>query len=191
VANMSQPKASPVNQNTPNSNLHEPNLAPLGAHHSNASINRGMPSRGDPQTSTPQAPSESLPRCIPISEEFLAPIRELVKQRRGVNAAPIFQGHIRDPADLSKYERAVDLANWNYKIPEDIQDRTQGYPTTPEGRLELVRRIFDAFFNLDGKQDKVAEKENDDKCYAVNVVTEKTAPIEVEIVAHKLIVSLS
>ncbi|KAG8163937.1 hypothetical protein KVR01_005855 [Diaporthe batatas] len=99
-----------------------------------------------------------------------------------------YQAHIRTAEEMVQYERAIASAKGSTnedKSPAE-DDKSTGYPDTEAGRLEIVRRLYEAFFTLDGEQDQVSEAlPNRDDCLAYKAV-KATAPIEAEVLCFNL-----
>lgn len=114
-----------------------------------------------------------------ISEDFQEHVNQLLEERDGQ-----FRGYIRNKADVARYERAVKVAKAKNS---KVEDKSAGYPTNESERLDIIRRISDAFFKLDGTQDPVSD--SDDNNGAAFKAVRGTSPIEVEILADKLVVS--
>lgn len=132
--------------------------------------------------STPKPGVSEKPRPVDgtqISEDFQEHVNQLLEQRDGQ-----FKGYIRNKADVARYERAVKEAKAKNS---KVEDKSAGYPTNESERLDIIRRISDAFFKLDGTQDPVSD--SDDNNGAAFKAVRGTSPIEVEILADKLVVS--
>jgi hypothetical protein len=206
-ATMNNPTDYAVYENSFGSNT--PNVHSAHPHidYSNQFINQSMPSAGypdpvavrqqtcvehTPQTTSPAetistgnvvAAEQAKPaECTEISKEFQENVNQLLEEKGGK-----FRGHIRNKADVARYENAVKAAKGK---SSKVEDKSVGYPANDSGRLEIIHRISDAFFKLDGEQDHVSDSADNVNCYALKAIRE-TSLIEVEILADKLMVSLT
>lgn len=113
------------------------------------------------------------------SQDFQEHVSQLLEERGSE-----FKGYIRNKADVARYERAVKAAKAKNS---EVEDKSAGYPNNESGRLHIIRRISDAFFKLDGTQDPVSDSADNNG--AAFKAVRGTSPIEVEILANKLLVS--
>lgn len=114
-------------------------------------------------------------------EQFQTRVKALVAEKGNT-----FGGHIQNDADYRRFKQAV----WEAKLSGgSYENRAQDYPQDAAGQSRVRQRIFDAFYNLDGDQDPASETGEFANCLAVKIV-QGLSPIEVELLAHDLMVSL-
>lgn len=114
------------------------------------------------------------------AEQFQGRVNRLVKEKGST-----FGGYINSDAERARFETAI----WTAKRKGGkLEDKSGDYPDDEAERSMLSKRLFDAFVNTEGEQDKVTDADENGNCLAVRVI-QNLSPLEVELLTRKLMVS--
>lgn len=136
--------------------------------------NRTTFSVGQPNQPTAMSPE--------VTDNFQELVNGLVADR-----GTAFGGHIRSDADVGRFEKAIWMAK---SKGAKLQNKCADFPKNETERSDIIRRIFDAIVNTQGDQDLASDAAENGDCLAVRVI-KGMSPLEVEILAAKLMVSTS
>ncbi|POS72758.1 hypothetical protein DHEL01_v208845 [Diaporthe helianthi] len=161
--------------------------SPLQESHEQGNVQPGhqQPANVQP-ANTLQAQSALINQNNQLDDnEFQQQVNTLMQERNGG-----FTGIIQTAADVPRFELAIAISKTKRKAnASEIEDKSAGYPRDQQGQQNLARRIYDAFYKLDGEQDLVSiALDNTNSLVYQNI--ESTAPLQVEVMAYKLIASM-
>lgn len=114
------------------------------------------------------------------ADQFQGRVNRLVKEKGST-----FGGYIKSDAERARFENAIWTAKWK---GGKLEDKSGDYPDDEAERSMLSKRLFDAFLNTEGEQDKVTDADENDNCLAVRSI-QKLSPLEIELLTRKLMVS--
>lgn len=115
------------------------------------------------------------------TDRFQEHVKMLLKEKTAA-----FKGYIRNHNDFVRYEEAVRKAKLR---GGNCENKAADYPQDEAGQLQIIKRIYDAILTFDGEQDPATDSDNFATCLAVTVL-QAMSPIDVELVAHKFMVSI-